>query len=73
MGRVFIGMDPHKLSASIEVLDDRERVLGGGRFGTDRAGYRQLLAVGRRWPERVWAVEGCNSIGRHLPHLTPAH
>jgi transposase len=66
VGRVFIGMDPHKLSAGIEVLDDRERVLGGGRFGTDRAGYRQLLAVGRRWPERVWAVEGCNGIGRHL-------
>jgi len=64
--RVIIGMDPHKLSATIEVLDDRERVLGGGRYGTDRAGYRQLLAAGRRWPERVWAVEGCNGIGRPL-------
>ena len=66
MGRVIIGVDPHKLSATIEVLDDREKVLGGGRFGTDRSGYRQLLAVGRRWPERVWAVEGCNGIGRHV-------
>jgi hypothetical protein len=66
VGGVVIGMDPHKLSATIEVLDERERVLGGGRYGTDRAGYRQMLAAGRRWPDRAWAVEGCNGIGRHL-------
>jgi transposase len=42
---VVIGVDPHKLSATIEVLDQRERVLGGGRFGTDRVGYRQLLTA----------------------------
>jgi transposase len=66
VGRVIIGMDPHKLSATIEVLDEREGVLGGGRYGTDRDGYRQMLAAGRRWPDRVWAVEGCNGIGRHV-------
>lgn len=66
MGRVVIGMDPHKRSATIEVCDERERVLQTGRFGTDRDGYRQLLAAGRRWPERVWAVEGCQGVGRHL-------
>ena len=66
MGRVIIGVDPHKLSATIEVLDGRESVLGGGRFGTDRDGYRQMLTVGRRWPDRVWAVKGCNGIGRHV-------
>jgi hypothetical protein len=40
MGRVVIGMDPHKRSATIEVCDERERVLQTGRFGTDRDGYR---------------------------------
>jgi hypothetical protein len=64
--RVIIGVDPHKLSATIEVLDLRENVLGGGRFGTDRDGYRQMFTVGRRWPERVWSVEGCNGIGRQV-------
>jgi hypothetical protein len=59
---VVIGVDPHKLSATIEVVDERERVLGGGRFGTDRDGYRQMLAAGRRWPQRVRAVEGRNGI-----------
>jgi transposase len=59
-------MDPHKRSATIEVLDERERVLAVGRFGTDRDGYRQLLAAGRRWSDRLWAVEGCQGVGRHL-------
>ena len=66
MGHVVIGMDPHKRSATIEVCDRRETVLSTGRFGTDRAGYRALLAAGRRWPDRVWAVEGCQGVGRHL-------
>jgi transposase len=59
-------MDPHKRSATIEIINDRAQVLGQGRFGTDRDGYRDMLATGRRHPDRVWAVEGCNGIGRHL-------
>ena len=65
MGRVVIGMDPHKRSATIEVIDERERVLIAGRFGTDLDGYRAMLAAGRRYPDRMWAVEGCNGVGRH--------
>ncbi len=48
MGRVIIGMDPHKRSATIEIIDDREKVLAQGRFGTDRAGYQAMLALGRQ-------------------------
>jgi transposase len=66
VGRVVIGMDPHKSSATIEIINDREKILGAGRFGTDTAGYRAMLAVGRKHRDRVWAVEGCNGIGRHL-------
>jgi transposase len=66
MGGVIIGMDPHKASATIEVLDCRERVLGGGRYATDRDGYRAMRAAVARWPERIWAVEGSAGIGRHL-------
>ena len=39
-----------------------------GRFGTDRAGYAEMLAAGRTYPDRVWAVEGCNGIGKHIAH-----
>jgi transposase len=66
--RVIIGMDPHKSSATIEAVDERARVLTTGRYGTDKAGYAQMLAAGRRFPDRVWAVEGCNGIGRHIAH-----
>jgi transposase len=64
MGGVVIGVDPHKQSATIEVMDARERVRARGRYRTDRDGYAQMLAAGRRWPQRAWAVEGCNGIGR---------
>jgi transposase len=66
MAKVFIGVDPHKLSATIEVVDERERVLATGRFSTDRAGYAAMRKTVSRWPDRVWAVEGSNGAGRPL-------
>jgi hypothetical protein len=66
MGTVVIGMDPHKRSATIEVMAADERVLGDGRYGTDAAGYAAMLAYVRRWPARTWAIEGCQGIGRHI-------
>jgi transposase len=66
MGRVIIGMDPHKRSATVEIINDREKVLTQGRFGTDREGYLAMLSLGRQHKDRVWAVEGCNGIGRHI-------
>ena len=65
---VIIGMDPHKRSATIEVVDERGRVVSTGRFGTDKTGHGELLAAGRQYPDRVWAVEGCNGIGKHIAH-----
>src|SRR5258706_947582 len=66
LGRVVIGMDPHKRSARIEVIHEREQVQAHGRYGTDTDGYQQMLEAGRRFPDRVWAVEGCAGIGRHV-------
>jgi len=63
---VVIGMDPHKRSVTIEVMAADEAVRDGGRFGTDRAGYRAMLTCAQRWPNRVWAIEGCQGIGRHV-------
>jgi transposase len=66
MARVFIGVDPHKLSATIEVVDEKETVLATGRFDTDKAGYAAMRRHVSGWPERVWAVEGSNGAGRSL-------
>jgi transposase len=65
---VIIGMDPHKRSATIEVAGDRAAVLAAGRFGTDKAGYAEMLAAGRKFADRTWAAGGCNGIGKHIAH-----
>jgi transposase len=64
--QVIIGVDPHKLSATIEVVDHLEQMLGSGRFTTDRAGYSAMRNYVKSWSERVWAVEGANGVGRPL-------
>ena len=66
MAKVIIGVDPHKLSATIEVVDRREKLLGSGRFTTDQAGYAAMRVYVKAWPDRVWAVEGANGAGRSL-------
>jgi transposase len=66
MSQVIIGMDPHKRSATIEVMTSGETTVGGGRYGTDAAGYRAMLAEVKGWPQRTWAIEGCQGIGRHI-------
>ena len=40
--KVFIGVDPHKLSVTVEVVDVRETVLATGRFRTDGTGYAAM-------------------------------
>ena len=66
MQHVIIGVDPHKLSATIEVVDEHEKLLGSGRFTTDQAGYTAMRRYAKTWPDRVWAVEGANGTGRPL-------
>lgn len=66
MEQVIIGVDPHKLSATIEVVDQHEQLLGSGRFTTDQAGYAAMRKYAKTWPDRVWAIEGANGAGRPL-------
>lgn len=66
MEKVVIGVDPHKLSATIEIIDGRETQLGSGRFTTDKAGFDAMRNYASRWPDREWAVEGSLGVGRPL-------
>ena len=66
--RVVIGMDPHKRSVTIEVMLADESVVGGGRFDTTAEGCQAMLAFVVAWPDRVWAIEGCEGIGGHIAH-----
>jgi hypothetical protein len=63
---VVIGMDPHKHSATIEVMTGDETIVGGGRFATDRAGFAAMTRYAMQWPNRVRAIEGCQGIGSHI-------
>ncbi len=64
--RVIIGVDPHKMSVTIEVVDTHERLLGSGRFDTTNAGYADMRRYVKQWPDRLWAVEGARGAGRPL-------
>ena len=64
--RVVIGIDPHKRSVTIEVMGGDETIYGGGRYATDDAGFAAMCADVRGFPHRVWAIEGCGGIGRHV-------
>jgi transposase len=64
--RVFIGVDPHKASNTVVLIDAQERVLAQSRFANDRAGYRLMKAFARAHRDRVWAVEGARGVGAGL-------
>jgi transposase len=64
MDRVVIGIDPHKRSVTIEARDTREVLRATGSFGSDTGSYRGMLRLARQWPDRVWAIEGANGVGR---------
>lgn len=66
MARVVIGVDPHKASNTLVVVDARERVLAQQRFANDRAGYRSMKTFARSHRDRVWAVEGARGVGAGL-------
>lgn len=66
MGAVMIGVDPHKLSNTMVVIDASETVLAQHRFTNDRTGYQQLKTAARSYRDRTWAVEGAQGVGLGL-------
>lgn len=66
MARVVIGVDPHKASNTLVVIDAQEQVLVQRRFANDRAGYREMKAFAAEHRDRVWAVEGARGVGAGL-------
>ena len=64
--RVVLGMDPPKRTVTVEAVLPDETVLDSRRFTTDVDGFTAMLSYARRWADRVWAVEGCEGIGKHV-------
>jgi transposase len=65
--KVLIGVDPHKASLAVAVVDEvGSELLQRASFPQNRAGLRALERWAKRFPERRWAVENAGGLGRHL-------
>ena len=63
---VLIGVDPHKATNVVAVIDEQGEVVGQEFFPANRKGMRDLERWANGFPERCWAVEGASGIGRSL-------
>ena len=61
-----IGVDPHKGSHTAVAITSEEAVVASVRVQASRRQVDRLLAFAAPWPERVWAVEGAQGVGRML-------
>lgn len=66
MAEMVIGLDPHKASNTIAVLDRDETVHAARRFDNSGDGLVAMLAAVAEFDDRLWAVEGANGIGRSI-------
>jgi transposase len=65
--KVLIGVDPHKASLAVAVVDEATgELLERASFPQDRTGLRTLERWAKRFSERRWAVENAGGLGRHL-------
>src|SRR5215211_4732177 len=54
--KVLIGVDPHKASVAVAVVDEVGGFVERATFPQNRAGLRSLERWAKRYPERRWAV-----------------
>ena len=65
--KVLIGVDPHKASIALAVVDEAVgELVECASFPHNRAGLRALERWAKRFPERRWALENAGGLGRHL-------
>jgi transposase len=64
---MLIGVDPHKsTSTATAVAPESNREVASIRIEATVKEYRRLLTWAHRWPERRWAIENAEGLGRHL-------
>jgi transposase len=64
--KVLIGVDPHKASVAVAVVDEVGGFVERATFPQNRPGLHSLERWAKRYPERRWAVENAGGLGRHL-------
>ncbi len=63
---VVIGLDPHKASNTIAVLEPDETIVSQRRFVNSVEGFDEMMGSVAGYTDRVWAVEGANGMGRNV-------
>lgn len=63
---VVIGLDPHKVSNTMAVLDGDENVVFRRRFVNSDAAFADMMKQVASFDRRTWAVEGAAGMGRSV-------
>ena len=61
---ITIGIDPHKSSLTAVAVDSTREPVATMRIAVTAATVRRLQEWEARWPQRRWAVEGAEGLGR---------
>jgi hypothetical protein len=64
---MLIGIDPHKSThTATAIAPDANYEVASIRIDATLGEYRRMLTWARQWPQRRWAVENAEGLGRHL-------
>lgn len=64
---MLIGIDPHKSTHTATVIEPAtNREVASIRIEASLGEYRRMLTWARRWPQRRWAIENAEGLGRHV-------
>lgn len=69
---IVIGIDPHKSSITASAIDSSGCQLAVRRFVVNAGTAKQLLGWVAQWPERRFAIEGANGVGRGIAQILVA-
>ncbi len=71
--KVLIGVDPHKATNSVAVIDESGELLKHASFSSSRHGLQALRSWAMRFEKRRWAVEGASGLGRAVAQYLVAN
>jgi hypothetical protein len=63
---ITIGIDPHKSSLTAVAIDASGHPIGQRRLAVNAGTFTQLMKWANAWPQRRFAVEGANGLGRGI-------
>ena len=64
---MLIGIDPHKTTHTATAVEPHmNQEVASIRIDASLQEYRRMLTWANQWPQRRWAVENAEGLGRHL-------